>query len=55
MSLARRFLAGSTLSLIDQVVKIASAFILTPIIVSGLGDHAYGAWCVLIAVFAQYG
>ncbi len=55
MSLARRFLAGSGLSLVDQVLKMASAFVLTPIIVSGLGAGPYGAWCVLIAVFAQYG
>ena len=55
MSLARRFLAGSSLSLVDQVVKMASAFILTPIIVSGLGSSLYGSWCLLVAVFAQYG
>lgn len=55
MSLARRFLAGSGLSLIDQALKMASAFVLTPIIVAGLGAGPYGAWCVLMAVFAQYG
>lgn len=55
MSLARRFLAGSGLSLVDQALKMASAFVLTPIIVSGLGAGPYGAWCVLMAVFAQYG
>lgn len=55
MSLARRFLFGSGLSLVDQVLKIASAFILTPIIVNGLGADLYGAWSLLIAVFAQYG
>lgn len=55
MNLARRFLFGSGLSLTDQVVKIASAFIITPIIVNGLGKDLYGAWSLLIAVFAQYG
>lgn len=55
MSLARRFLTGSGLSLVDQALKMASAFVLTPIIVSGLGAGPYGAWCVLMAVFAQYG
>ncbi len=55
MSLARRFLAGSGLSLADQAVKMASAFILTPIILSGLGTGLYGAWCLFISVFAQYG
>ncbi|MGV3658730.1 MAG: lipopolysaccharide biosynthesis protein [Prosthecobacter sp.] len=55
MSLARRFLTGSGLSLLDQAVKMASAFVLTPIIVSGLGTGLYGAWCMLVAVFAQYG
>jgi O-antigen/teichoic acid export membrane protein len=54
-SITRRLVAGSSLSLIDQGLKIVSAFVLTPMIVSGLGDEVYGAWCVLIAVFAQYG
>ena len=55
MSLARKLLAGSGLSFIDQALKIASAFFLTPIIVTALGAGPYGAWCVIIAVFAQYG
>jgi len=55
MSLARRILTGSGLSLVDQAVKIASAFILTPMLVEGLGAGPYGVWCVLMAVFAQYG
>lgn len=55
MSLARKLLAGSGLSFIDQALKMASAFFLTPIIVSALGAGPYGAWCVIIAVFAQYG
>jgi O-antigen/teichoic acid export membrane protein len=54
-SVTRRLVTGSSLSLIDQGLKIVSAFVLTPMIVSGLGDEVYGAWCVLIAVFAQYG
>lgn len=55
MSFARRIAAGSGLSFIDQGVKIASAFLLTPMLVAGLGDGPYGVWCVLMAVFAQYG
>lgn len=55
MSLSRRFLAGASWGLIDQALKIASAFILTPIIVGALGAGPYGVWCVIIAVFAQYG
>lgn len=55
MSLARKLLAGSGLSFIDQALKIASAFFLTPIIVTALGAGPYGVWCVIIAVFAQYG
>lgn len=55
MNFARRIATGAGLSLIDQVVKIASAFILTPMLVAGLGDGPYGVWCVLMAVFAQYG
>jgi O-antigen/teichoic acid export membrane protein len=55
MSLARKLLAGSGLSFFDQALKIASAFFLTPIIVNALGAGPYGAWCVIIAVFAQYG
>ncbi len=55
MSFARRIASGAGLSLVDQAVKIVSAFILTPMLVAGLGDGPYGVWCVLMAVFAQYG
>lgn len=55
MSFARRIVSGAGLSLVDQAVKIASAFILTPMLVAGLGEGPYGVWSVLIAVFAQYG
>lgn len=55
MSFARRIASGAGLSLVDQAVKIASAFVLTPMLVAGLGDGPYGVWSVLMAVFAQYG
>jgi O-antigen/teichoic acid export membrane protein len=55
MSLLSRFAAGTSLGFLDQGLKIISALVLTPLIVASVGDRAYGAWCVLMAVFAQYG
>jgi O-antigen/teichoic acid export membrane protein len=55
MSLSRRLFAGASWSLLDQVLKMGSALVLTPIIIRALGAGPYGAWCVLMAVFAQYG
>jgi O-antigen/teichoic acid export membrane protein len=55
MSLSRRLFSGASWSLLDQALKMGSALVLTPLIVRALGAGPYGAWCVLIAVFAQYG
>lgn len=55
MSTSRRFLSGSALGMLDQAIKIASALVLTPMLVAGLGTESYGVWCVVMAIFAQYG
>lgn len=49
MSLARKILRGSTLNLVDHVVKTVSMLVLTPFMVSSLGMEAYGIWLLLTA------
>jgi len=54
MGLAHRFIRGSALNLVDQVVKAVSVFVLTPVLLSGLGERDYGFWVLLMSVFGHY-
>jgi O-antigen/teichoic acid export membrane protein len=45
---------GSTLRASNFVVSAASAMVVTPIIVHGLGDHNYGLWALLGVMIGYY-
>jgi len=52
MSLQRKVVRGSTLNLLDHVVRIASMLVVTPLMVTKLGLEGYGIWLVLTAAIS---
>ena len=54
MSLKRGVLTSTGLNLLDHTVKAASVFILSPLMLRGLGKEAYGVWQVLMSVFGYF-
>lgn len=50
MSLAKKLLRGSAISLGDHAVKIAAVFVTTPLMVRHLGEHDYGLWIFTLAI-----
>ncbi len=50
MSLARKLIRGSSVNLIEQVVKIVAMFVTTPLMVAQLGKEAYGTWIVALTI-----
>jgi len=53
MSMLKRVLTGSALSVIALFANIAVAMFMMPFIIHALGDHDYGLW-VLVASFIGY-
>jgi|GEM_PF-6023842 len=51
--LKSRLISASALSLVDQVVKVASALVVSPVIIHGLGVEGYGEWLLAVS-FAGY-
>ena len=52
MSLQRKVVRGSTLNLLDHLVRIASMLVVTPLMVTQLGLEGYGIWLVLTAAIS---
>ena len=52
MTLTQRVLRGSSLNLIDHVVRIGAMLLVTPSMVSSLGLEKYGVWLILTAAVA---
>jgi O-antigen/teichoic acid export membrane protein len=50
MSLARKLIRGSSVNLIEQVVKIVAMFVTTPLMVAQLGKENYGTWIVALTI-----
>lgn len=50
MSLAQKLIRGSSVNLIEQVVKIAAMFVTTPLMVAQLGKESYGTWIVALTI-----
>lgn len=50
MSLAQKLIRGSSVNVIDLVVKIAAMFVTTPLMVAHLGKEAYGTWIVALTL-----
>ena len=55
MSIGRRLMGGSVLRLVDFVLQVAIAFVMTPFIVGTLGVQKYGAWVVVGTLVGYYG
>ncbi len=50
----RRLAKSSLLNVLDHVVKFAAVFFVTPALASGLGEHLYGVWLLVMAFFSYY-
>jgi O-antigen/teichoic acid export membrane protein len=50
MSLATKLIRGSSVTLLEHVVKIAAMFVTTPLMVVHLGKEAYGTWIVALTI-----
>lgn len=51
-SLKRKLLSASFLSVLDQLLKVASALIISPVIINGLGMEGYGLWVLAVSIAA---
>lgn len=49
-SLKFRVLSASALSLMDQLIKVASALVISPIMIHGLGLDGYGVWVLAVSI-----
>ena len=49
-SLTKKAFLNAVASALDYAAKIIVAFVITPFLVSGLGDYLYGAWQILMRV-----
>lgn len=49
-SLKTRLFSASVLSLADQFLKVASALIISPVIIHGLGVENYGTWILAVSI-----
>jgi len=54
MGLAKRFLAGSALNLIDQSLRFIAAFVMMPFMIACLTKPVYGFWAMLMAIVGHY-
>lgn len=50
MSLAKKLIRGSAISLAEQALKVVMMFITTPLMVRHLGEQDYGFWIVALAI-----
>lgn len=50
VSLAKKLLRGSVISLGEHGVKIAVVFVTTPLMIRHLGEHDYGLWIFALAI-----
>lgn len=50
MSLAKKLFRGTSLSVLDHVVKSVALFVTTPLIVRGLGQEGYGQWLLGMSI-----
>ncbi|MBE7497027.1 MAG: oligosaccharide flippase family protein [Verrucomicrobiaceae bacterium] len=53
VSMRHRLLSASALSLVDQFLKVASALVISPVIIHALGVEGYGEWMLAVS-FAGY-
>ena len=54
MNLSSRLLGSSTLNLVEHGVRFIAMFLVTPILIIGLGEHQYGVWLLLMTFFSYY-
>ena len=54
MSLATKLFRSSSLNVFDHVVKIATVFVVTPLMISELGEVRYGVWLLAMAIVGYF-
>ena len=54
MNLNARLLSSSTLNMVEHIVRFVAMFLVTPVVVIGLGEHQYGVWLLLMTFFSYY-
>lgn len=52
--LSSRLLGSSTLNLVEHGVRFIAMFLVTPVLIIGLGEHQYGIWLLLMTFFSYY-
>lgn len=50
MALTKNIIRGSTITLVEQGIKLAIMFVTTPLMVKFLGEEKYGTWLVALAL-----
>lgn len=54
MSIAKRFIHGSGLNLIDHGFKLAAMLVTTPLVIGALGKDGYGYWVLAMSVLSYF-
>ena len=54
MNLTKRLLGSSTLNVVEHGVRFIAMFLVTPILIAGLGGQQYGVWLLLMTFFSYY-
>jgi O-antigen/teichoic acid export membrane protein len=54
MNLTKRLLGSSTLNVVEHGVRFIAMFLVTPILIAGLGGEQYGVWLLLMTFFSYY-
>ena len=54
MNLTNRLLGSSTLNVVEHGVRFVAMFLVTPILITGLGEQQYGVWLLLMTFFSYY-
>ncbi|MDF1859103.1 MAG: oligosaccharide flippase family protein [Verrucomicrobiales bacterium] len=54
MSLASKLFRSSSLNVFDHLVKIATVFVVTPLMISELGEVRYGVWLLAMAIVGYF-
>ncbi len=54
MNLNAKLLSSSTLNMVEHGVKFVAMFLVTPVLIVGLGADQYGVWLLLMTFFSYY-
>lgn len=54
MSLATKLIKGSTVTLLEHVLKLGFMFVTTPLMIEKLGERDYGTWLLALAIVTYF-